>query len=360
MAITARPVGLVAALLASAVINVTPASAQTSRFALDTVAAVDGDTGSSVPRKATAWFDAFTAVKIVEGLDLRARPVVFRRSFDGKWQAQMYELSLRYEKAGRIGFRFEGGQFPSPIGLSITENRPDRNPVISQHSTLYLPIPRYEAGTPSTTLLAAAYPLGAKVTVSGAKWDARAAITDSSAIRGRPLFGNNRPPSMTNFMIGGGVTPHIGLRFGAAFSSGPYAAESEVQNKTRGDRQASVAQVEGEWAFRYTRIAGEFLLTRRQLATSDAHVNGGWIEIVQTLSPRFFAASRYDDQYTEWTSAPNQQLRHEPYRRVETAVGFRLTPDITFRGSYLTRKGYVVFFWDDQFLASVVFAKRWK
>ena len=52
--------------------------------------------------------------------------------------------------------------------------------------------------------------------------------------------------------------------------------------------------------------------------------------------------------------------RHEPYRRVETAVGFRLTPAITFRGSYLTRDGYVVTFWDDQVLASVVFAKRWK
>ena len=30
------------------------------------------------------------------------------------------------------------------------------------------------------------------------------------------------------------------------------------------------------------------------------------------------------------------------------------------RGSYMTRKGYVVGFWDDQFLASVVFAKKIK
>ena len=33
-------------------------------------------------------------------LDLRVRPVVFRRSFDGEWQTQMYELALRYERAG--------------------------------------------------------------------------------------------------------------------------------------------------------------------------------------------------------------------------------------------------------------------
>jgi hypothetical protein len=360
MASTARQVRVAAALLVSAVITAVPARAQTSRFALDTVAAADVDGGSSVARKSTAWFDAFAAVHIAEGFDLRARPVVFRRSFDGKWQAQMYELALRYEKPGQVGFRLDAGQFTSPIGLSILENRPDKNPVISQHSTLYLPIPRYEAGTPSTTLLGSVYPLGVKVTVSGPKWDARAAITDSSAIRGRPLFGQNRPPWMTNVVVGAGVTPRVGLRFGAAFATGPYAAESEVKDNTRGDRHATVTQVEGEWAFRYTRIAGEYLWTTRQLATNDSQVNGGWIEIVQTVSPRFFVASRFDDQYTEWTSVPDQTDRHEPYRRVETAVGFRLTPDITFRGSYLTRKGYVVFFWDDQFLASVVFARRWK
>jgi hypothetical protein len=272
----------------------------------------------------------------------------------------MYELALRYEHPGPIGFRFDAGQFTSPLGLSILENRPDKNPVISQHSTLYLPIPRYETGTPSTTLLGAAYPLGAKVTVSGATWDARAAVTDSSPIRGRPFFGANKPPRMANVVFGAGVTPHIGLRFGAAFGTGPYAAASEVRDKTRGDRHATITQVEGEWAFRYTRVAGEFLWSTRELATSDAHVDGGWIEVTQTLTPRLFAVVRYDDQWTEWTSVPDLADRREPYRRVETAAGFRLAPEVTLRVSYLTRKGYVVGFWDDQVLASVVVAKRIK
>lgn len=342
------------------------AVAQSSRFALDAVAAVDGDTGSSVTRKSTAWFDVFGAARIVNGLDFRARPVVFRRSFDGTWQTQMYELALRYERPGKIGVRVDGGVFPSPLGLAILENRPDKNPVISQHSTLYLPIPRvsvskptttYEAGTPTTWLLAASYPLGAKVTVSGAKWDARVAVVDGSPIRGRPFFGDNKPPRMANLIAGVGFTPYIGVRFGAAVGYGDYAAASEVRDKTRGDRGAKVAQVEGEWSFRYTRIAGEVVWTERDLATQDATVNGGWIEMTQTLSPRFFAAVRYDDQYTEWVSADGRQL-HEPYRRVETAVGYRLLPEVTLRASYLTRKGYVVSFWDDQFLASIVVAKR--
>jgi hypothetical protein len=246
------------------------------------------------------------------------------------------------------------------MGLSLLENRPDKNPVVSQHSTLYLPIPRYEVGTPSTNLLAASYPFGAKVTVSGAKWDTRLAVVDSSPVRGRPVFGANRPPRMPNVVAGAGFTPYIGLRFGASVATGPYAAEAEVVNKTRGDRHASLAQVEGEWAFGYTRIAGEFLWTARQLATSDSRVDGGWIEMTQTLTPRFFAAARYDDQWTDWTSEPDMRDRHETYRRLETTLGFRVMPELTLRASYMTRKGYVVGFWDDQVLASIVFAKRLK
>ena len=351
---TLRLIAFVVAVLATGA----SASAQTSRFALDAVAAADIDRGSQVSRKATGWFDLFGAVRIADNLDLRVRPVVFRRSFDGQWRGQMYELALRYERAGRIGLRVDAGQFTSPIGLSLLENRPDKNPIVSQHSTLYLPVPQYEAGTPRTPLLAAAYPLGAKVTVSGVKWDARAALIDSSPVRGRPFFGDNKPPRMANVVAGVGFTPYIGLRFGVAVGAGDYVAEREVRDKSRGNRRATLAQVEGEWAFRYTRIAGEFLWTRRELVNADAKVDGGWIEITQTIHPRVFVAARYDDQWTDWTSAADNVFRHSPYRRLESGAGFRLTPDVTLRATYMTRKGYVVGFWDDQFLASIVFAKR--
>jgi hypothetical protein len=356
----ARTLRLVAFIGTASFCLTAPGAAQTSRVALDVVAAADVDAGSQVTRKSTVWLDAFGAVRIGGNFDLRARPVVFRRSFDGSWQTQMYELALRYERPGPIGVRFDTGVFSSPIGLSILENRPNKNPVVSQHSTLYLPIPRYEPGTPTTFLLAAAYPLGARFAVSGAKWDARAAVVDSSPVRGRPFFGDNKPPRMANVVVGAGVTPHVGLRFGVAAASGDYADESEVRDKSRGDRHAKLLQVEGEWAFRYTRIAGEFLWTRRELANSDSHVDGGWIEFTQTLRPRVFVASRYDDQWTDWIGIADNAVRHEPYRRLESTAGFRVTPDVTLRASYMTRKGYVVGFWDDQFLASLVFAKKLK
>jgi hypothetical protein len=172
------------------------------------------------------------------------------------------------------------------------------------------------------------------------------------------LFVESTPPRMANVMAGAGFTPRIGLRFGGAVSYGPYATVDEVRDKTRGDRMATLLQVEGEWSFGYTRIAGEWIWTRRELATNDARVRGGWIEGVQTLTPRVFVALRYDEQWTHWTSPNDLAARDEWYRRTEAAVGFRLLPEVTLRASYLTRKGYVVGFWDDQVLASIVFAKK--
>ena len=347
--------------LALGLVGVSHAFAQASRVALDTVAAIDGDVGSQVSRKPTAWFDVFAAVRLFDGLDLRVRPVVFRKSFDGSWQTQMYELALRYERPGRVGVRVEFGQFTSPIGLSIQENRPDQNPVISQHSTLYLPVPRFEPGSPTTYLLAASYPFGTQITLSSATWDARVAFTDSSPVRGRPFFGDHKPPRLLNTVVGGGVTPRTGLRVGAAFAAGPWASATEVRDKSKGDRQATMAQVEGEWSFGHTRLGGEWIWTWRETAVDDyARVHGGWIELMQTLAPRWFMAVRYDDQATWWESQASGAYRMEGYRRVETGVGYRLTRDVTLRGSYLTRKGYVVSFWDDQVLGSLVFSRRIK
>jgi len=357
-----RAVGVALSLMVTALVAASPraAAAQTSRLALDAVVAADADVGSDVTREPTAWFDLFAAYRLWEGVDVRARPVVFRRSFNGTWQGQMYELALRYERPGAVGLRVDAGQFSSPIGLGILENRPNVNPVISQHSTLYLPVPRFEPGSPTTYLLAAAYPVGAQVTLSGSWWDARAAVTDSSPVRGRPFFGDNKPPRLANIVAGGGVTPHIGLRVGGAFARGPYAAASEVRDPAKGDRTATVAQVEGEWSFGYTRLAGEWLWTWRETAVDDARVHGGWVEVTQTLRPRWFVAARYDDQRTWWTSQPDGGARVEGYRRFESTLGYRLTADLTLRASYLTRKGYVVGFWDDQALGSIVFARKLK
>ncbi len=348
------------ALSIAAVLACLPAatSAQSGRVALDVLASVDADVGSTVPRVPAGWLDVFGAVRLVEGLDVRARPVVFRRTFNGEWQPQLYELGIRYERPGRVGVRLNGGVMPSPIGLGMLENRQDLNPVVSQHSAYYLPLPRVDPEIPRTFLIAGTYPLGAQLTLAAKKWDARVALIDASPVRGRPFIGSDKPPQLPNWVSGFGMTPIVGLRLGAAVAHGPYARQEEVVDQSLGDRTATMVQVEGEWSFDYTRIAGE--LVRSTIETSraeDAVPAGGWIEITQTLHPRVFLAGRADAQEIGF-SRQDGTRSSQSYFRYEAVVGFRVTPDFTLRAGYLTRHGYVVFHWDDQFVMSATFQKR--
>lgn len=332
------------------------AQVQAGRLALDAAASVDAGLGSDVPRSTVGWFDVFAAVRLADGLDVVARPIVNRRSFDGSWQKQMYELGVRYERPGRVGLRVQAGQMPSPIGLAILENRPDLNPVVSQHSAYYLPVPRAEPQIPRTFLIAAAYPLGVQTTVAWRNWDARVAVTDSSPVRGRPFFGEGKPPRLLNTVVGVGLKPRVGLRIGGAFAHGGYMGAGESTAATT-DRDATMAQVELEWSFGYTRIAGELVRSSIETARADAVAAGGWVEITQTLTPRVFLAGRADAQQFTY-HRPLGDAARERYDRYEAVLGFRLTPDLTLRGGYMVRNGYVVSHWDDHLMLSAVWQRR--
>ena len=338
--------------------------AQLPPATVDVVTAVDGVHGSTPRRDTAVWFDAFAAVRVVEGLDVIARPVISRRAFDGTWQHQMYQLGVRYEhrpaRSRGVGLRVEAGQLPMPVGLGMLENRADQNPVVSQHSAYYVPLPRVDPEIPRTYLLAGAYPFGAQTTVSARMWDARLAVIDSSPVRGRSFWGSQSTPRLLNVVAGAGLTPRVGLRIGAAIGQGAYASEQEVRDKSRGDREATLIQVEGEWSFGYTRIAGEFIRGVMETARADARTAGFWVEATETLTPRFFLAGRADSQHFDYQSPGTSVMSRQYYRRFESILGFRLTPDLTFRGGYMVRKGYVVFHWDDQAIASVVWQRRIK
>lgn len=345
-------------LVVVAVTTAAPVLAQSERVTLDVVAAADTFVGSSVRRAPGAWLDVFTAVRLRDGLDVIARPVISRRTFSGEWQTQLYELGVRYERAGRIGVRLDGGVLPSPIGLGLLENRQDLNPVVSQHSAYYLPLPQVDPEIPRTFLIAAAYPLGGQITLASRRWDARVALIDASPVRGRPFLGRDKPPHMPNWVGGFGVTPATGLRLGAAIAHGPYVRASEVVDTRLGDRTATMVQAEGEWSFGYTRIGGELVRARMETARArDIETLGGWVEITQTLHPRVFVAGRADRQAIRFSRLDGTRAS-SPYHRYETVIGVRVTPDLTLRAGYLTRHGYVVAHWDDQLVASVTFQRR--
>lgn len=338
------------------------AGAQALPMTVDVVGAIDGVHGSTPRRDTAVWIDVFAAVRIADGLDVVARPVVTRRSFDGAWQKQMYQLGVRYERraatADGLGLRVEAGQMASPIGIGMLENRADLNPVVSQHSTYYLPLPRVDPEIPRAFLLAGAYPLGLQATVSARRWDARVATIDSSPVRGRSFWGSAATPRLLNLVVGAGVTPRTGVRLGGAVARGAYVSASEVAGAARGDRDATVVQVEGEWSFARTRLAGEWVRSVMETSRADARVAGFWVEGTQTLTPRVFVAGRADSQHFDYELPGSGEAARQRYERFESIVGVRLSPDVTLRVGHLVRKGYVVSHWDDQVIASMVWGRR--
>src|SRR4029078_1476385 len=120
------------------------------------------------------------------------------------------------------GVRVEGGLITSPVGLSNLQLRPHLNPTAAPRSALVQGLPSPEPLSPRLTLLGAVYPLGVSSTVSGTHWDARGAIIDTSPLRTRRTFGSADPPRLTNVVIGGGVTPIVGLRVGGSVTRGAW------------------------------------------------------------------------------------------------------------------------------------------
>jgi hypothetical protein len=335
------------------------AAAQGRRAAVDVVASTDGVRGSTPRRDVGVSLDAFGAVRLADGLDIVSRPLLVRRTFDGAWRPTMYQLGLRYERrspqSGGIGMRLEAGQLPSPIGIGILANRADLNPVVSQHSAYYLPLPRVDQHIPRVFLISASSPVGALATVSGRSWDARVAVLDSSPVRGRPLFAPG-PPRLLNGVVGFGVTPKIGLRLGVALARGAYVAAREVGGSA--DQMARVLQAEGEWSFGHTRVAGEIVHSRLDAPRGPGVAMGGWADVAYTLAPRAYVAGRVDYQSFDYRRVLGERVASQWYARAEAIAGFRLTPEITLKAGYMVRRGYVVWHWDDQVIGSIVWQRK--
>jgi hypothetical protein len=116
---------------------------------------------------------------------------------------------------------------------------------------------------------------------------------------------------------------------------------------------------EGEWAFGGTRIAGEIVRTAFEASANTADAYEWFVQGVQTLSPRWFAAAR-----RESTSAPplvrgivvGSRMHLDAF---EGTAGFRVTPDIALRSSYYARRSYGASTWTNQVGVSLVWSRRW-
>lgn len=336
------------------------AAAQQARpalVAIDTVASVEESVDTNGNAATGVFLDAVVTVGLGRGFEAITWPIVQRQANSGEWTGDIWIGALRYERAGRVGIRIDGGLIAAPIGLAnLTVRRPHLNPTISQPGSLFTPLPVLELRGPRPNLLGAVYPFGGQVTVSGTRWDARAAVIDTSPLRRRRIISDVNPPRFGNVVVGGGVTPVVGFRVGASMSHGGWARAGEAPTIIS-NQDATVVTVESEFAFAFTKLSGEWVRDAVETSAGTQVAIGWFVQGHHTLAPRWFAAAR-----VERMDAPAvlpTLVTDQQFVTVEEILGFRLTPEFTVRGGHRARRGFGRRGFDHQVEMSLVWWKRW-
>jgi hypothetical protein len=327
-----------------------PAASQTTeRVSLDTTVEADVFRGQNALDRPNLIVDITGVVRIGGGWTAYVRPWFSQRRTTTV-DKEIYQAALQYERPGAVATRINLGYIVSPVGLGLMDTRPGVNPLILPHLSYFTPMPPFEPGGAVMPAIASTYPLGGEVTLSGSKWDARAALVNSSPTRIYVLNNTSPNPETAPVLEGGaGVTPKVGLRIGASFAHGRYAT----------DRMLTLEGIEGEYAFGYTQLSGE--VTHDTLQTASGHVDAyeWFVQGVQTLTPRWFIAARQDG-----TSAPPPLSGASEDRRFfhtsEATLGYRVSPEVSLRSSFFARKTYTRTDWDQQVGVSLVWAHRWR
>jgi hypothetical protein len=343
-----------------AVVASAPAAAQETRasmVAFDTAAAIDESVDTYGNYGTGLSLDGVLSIGMGRGVEAVVWPVVQRLS-NGQWIHDVWIANLRYERAGRVGIRVDGGLIPAPVGLAnLTVRRPHLNPLISQPMSLFTPLPQLEPGGPRASLLGGIYPYGGQVTLSGAHWDSRIGVIDTSPLRRRRILSRVNPPRFANVIVGGGITPFVGFRIGASATHGGWARAGESPTLLA-NQAATIVTVESEYSFRYTRLAGEWVRDVIETSGGNRTATGWYIQGQQTLAPRWFVAARVERMASPRVALPDL-IEQQHSEGSEEVVGFRLTPEFTLRIGHRARRAFGRPDFDHQGIASVVWWRRW-
>jgi len=355
--------------LAVVILSMMPAPAvvaqgsQPSRLAIDTVIGVDG-TANAAGTTGSISADALVSYDFGRGVQFVARPFVQRLSATGEWNAQVWLAAFSIEGGENVAFRVDAGIIPSPVGMANLLLRPHTNPTIALPASLFSALPLVEIGGPRTPLLGAIYPLGVSTTLSALHWDVRASIIDTSPLRPRRVFAREftNPPRLRNVVVGGGLTPFVGVRVGGSVTRGDWQHEGESAAADQ-DRPATIATIEADLAYRRSRVQAEWTRDVLSVRTGTVIARGWFVQGLQTLSPRWFVAGRVEAiSSPAIVSAPDRDSvvrQRRTLRGLETTVGFRLSTDLTLRTSYRMRRAFGQVEADHIAAASLVWWRRW-
>jgi hypothetical protein len=334
-----------------------PALGQVSPVTFESAVSINRFVGQHAADQPDIVVDVTATARLGGGWVGYVRPW-FRRASTTPYAVskEIYQAALEYQRSGPISTRINLGYILSPIGLGLLDMRPDTNPLIMTHLSYVVPMPSFETGVPAALPIASSYPLGGQVTFSTARWDARGAVITSPPNRSYVLGATGNPATRPSYVGGAGLTPVAGLRIGAAYAVGNYATSSELTKPPSMDRRLDMVAIEGEYAFGYTKLSGEFTHDRLETATGHAVAREWFVQGVQTLTPRWFVAARH-----EGANAPPRTIdKPSPtLRMTELTGGFRMSTDFTLRTAVIRRKTYFSAVNDWQAGASLVWARRW-
>lgn len=330
-----------------------------ARFSFDSVAAIDLFQGENTIDRPNIVIDVTGVLRLSDGWVLYIRPW-FRQPRTNEWDKEIYQAAIQYERSGTVSTRVDAGYIVSPIGLGMVDTRPGVNPTIAPHLSYVTPMPVFDPTAPRARPIASTYPLGGQVTVSTVRWDVRGAVVSSAPTRPYVINGDANPRATPVLVAGGGFTPTPGLRLGLSIANGLHATSKELTTQAFGDsRGSTLVALEGEYAFGYTKFAGELLGNRLQSHVGEETAYAWFLQGIQTLTPRVFVAGRQ-----EGTSAPPLRTTVNPrgrtaFHTTEATFGYRIVPDLTARASYMARKAFTRTTWDHQAGMSLVWARQW-
>jgi hypothetical protein len=331
-----------------------PSAAQTTTsgaraVAFDTVVGVQDFFDDSGAWKTQLIVDPFGTVEVAPRLQVSVRPLIWR-VMTGAWEVYVPQASIRYEFEKGTKWRVEAGKFTSPIGLGMTENRASVNDgVIWWHRGYYSYLPAIGGGAAPHALMASIYPMGVQANTSAKHWDARVAFIDRAPT---DFFHQEGVPARGNGVVGGGISPRQGLRIGAG------AAWGRSGDANLSDRYKLI-NVEGEYAFGYTKISGEWTRDQFETPTGDRDAHGATLQVKQTLTPRIFVHSRATAITSPVTIVATGEMPNRTSWYADTTVGYLVSPETTLRVAHSAIRRWNVPNVDNQVGISIVWARRW-
>ncbi|HEY2434595.1 MAG TPA: hypothetical protein VGI12_18120 [Vicinamibacterales bacterium] len=327
-----------------------PAAAQQAVEPTVSVEAVGSAAMLSSYQQVSAVLDVTGTVRIAPGAIVILRPWAWHRP-DGTSTFQWYQLQVRYQMRTRTPIRVDAGVITEPLGLNPLQMRADLNPTISPVPYYVIPLPRFEAHFDALQPLTVGYPLGVVVSGSGTRWDARAGVLDTTPARPGVELKHNDFPAIPQVVAGGGFTLRPGFRVGGGIAHGGYREASDTL--PAGD--ATVGNLEAEFTLNHTRLSGEWVGDRFTGSTGTVSTQSFYLQGVQTITARTFAAGRVSHvdtppvflvgRSTTWTAA-------------EFTGGVRVTPYLTVRAGYYGQRPYFAA-WSNAGAVSIVLDGRW-